>query len=101
MKNLFAKLFQGRVRQEPSGPQSREPLVITPMPALVVLLVHLEKEKGAPLTEAEVIEARDKAACVALPVPEAVAIAQARGYQDLDLENVWADWLSFKSQTDD
>jgi hypothetical protein len=100
MKNPFAKLFGARGRQESSDAPSPEPLVITPMPPLVVLLVHLEKEKGAPLTEAEVIEARDKAVCVALPAARADAIAQARGYRDLDLENVWADWLDFKSQVD-
>lgn len=101
MKNPFAKLLRGRGYQEPSDAPSREPLVITPMPALVVLLLRQEKDKGGPLTEAEVIEARDKAACVALPAPEAAAIAEARGYRDLDLENVWADWLNFKSQTSD
>ena len=97
MKNPFAKLFGGRRRQEPPEAQSREPLVITPIPPLVVLLLHLEKEKGAPLTETEVIEARDKVACIALPAREAAALAQARGYQDLDLDNVWADWLSFQA----
>jgi len=97
MKNPFAKLFGERGRQAPPDAQNPQPLVITPIPPLVVLLSHLEKEKGAPLTEAEVLEARDKAACIALPGPEAAALIKARGYHDLDLENVWSDWLSFKS----
>jgi hypothetical protein len=98
VKNPFAKLFAGRDRQEPPAARDPEPLVITPMPPLVVLLLNLEDAKGAPLTEAEVIEARDGAACVALPASEAEAVARARGYPDLDPENVWAAWLGFKRQ---
>jgi hypothetical protein len=99
VKNPFEKLFGRRGRQEPSDEQRQEPLVITPMPPLVVLLLNLEEAKGAPLTETEVLEARDKAICIALPASKAAAIAQARGYQDIDLDDAWPDWLNFKSQS--
>jgi hypothetical protein len=61
------------------------------VPALVVLLAHLEREKGAPLTEQEVIEIRDKGACIMMRLEHARALADKRGY-DLDPQNVWAEW---------
>jgi hypothetical protein len=73
-----------------------EPLVITPVPALCLLLLNLEKQKGSPLTETEVLEARDKAVCIALPASVAKAMEEGRGYRDLNLEDVWLDWLGFR-----
>ncbi len=62
-----------------------ENLVITPVPALCLLLLNLEKEKGSPLTEVEVIEARDKAVCIALRLSVAKEMEEKRGYRDLNL----------------
>ncbi len=73
-----------------------EELVITPVPALCLILLNLEKEKGSPLTEAEVIEARDKAVCIVLRSSIAKEMEEKRGYRDLILEDVWQDWLDFK-----
>lgn len=98
MKNPFAKLFGGRGDPAPEAP-NHDPLVIVPIPPLVVLLLHLEKAKGEPLTEAEVVEARGKAICMTMPASKAGALAQARGYADIDPENIWTDWLAFKSQS--
>jgi hypothetical protein len=89
--------------KRPSGnkttePASDEPLILTPIPALGVLLLHLEKQKGSPLSEAEVLQARDKAVCVALPLSKRRAVDEQRGYQDIDPENVWEEWLAFKAQ---
>ena len=72
-------------------------LLIVPVPALVAVLIHLEREKGAPLTEAEVIAARDGAACIAMPRSAYQAVTDARGYADIDPERAWEDWLSFKA----
>ena len=71
-------------------------LIITPIPALCLILLNLEKEKGSPLTEDEVIAARDAAVCMTVPPDVHAKMEEARGYRDLDLENVWPDWLGFR-----
>ena len=76
--------------------KEEESLVITPVPALCLLVLNLEKQKGSPLTETEVLEARDTAVCIALPASAAKAMEESRGYRDLNLEDVWQDWLGFK-----
>jgi hypothetical protein len=75
-----------------------DPLVPVPIPALGVLLLNLEKHKGAPLSEAEVIEARGKAVCMMLPLSAKRAMDEKRGYRDIDPENVWSEWLAFKAE---
>ena len=67
-------------------------LILCITPSLVAILLHAEREKGSPLTEAEVLEMRDKAPCIALPRDEAMAVAEARGYDDIDAENCWEEW---------
>jgi hypothetical protein len=81
--------------------QSKEELVITPIPALCALLLNMEKSKGESLTEAEVIAARDSAVCMMVPRSVHKAMEESRGYRDLDLENVWEDWLGFKKWMDE
>ena len=44
---------------------SDEALVIVPIPPLVAVLLHHERAKGEPLTEAEVLEVRDAAVAAA------------------------------------
>ena len=102
MRNPFSAWVGRKVDPRPAHATESaqaEPLVFTPMPSLVSILLRLEEEKGAPLTEAEVIHARDNAACVALPAKEAAAVATARGYPDIDIEAAWPAWLAFKQQT--
>ncbi len=79
----------------------QEQLILTPVPALVALLWNLEKSKGSPLTEHEVITARDNAACIAMPLTAHRAVVAERGYTDLDPENIWQEWLSFKASLDE
>ena len=71
-------------------------LILAPVPALVAVLLNLEKLKGRPLTEADVLAARDNAHCIAMPSHAHKAVVEARGYSDIDPENVWQEWLSFK-----
>lgn len=73
-------------------------LVITPVPALVDVLMLKEKEKGSPLTEAEVVEIRDKAVCIALPLSERVKMDEVRGHADLDPDNVWKQWQEIRTE---
>lgn len=79
-----------------SSKSESEELIIAPVPALVAVLLNLETQKGTDLTEVEVLIARDKATCIAMPLHAHRAIVEARGYDDIDPENVWAEWLEFK-----
>jgi hypothetical protein len=62
------------------------------IPAFVTLLVRAERLKGSPLTEQEVLQIRDKGACMMITIEQAQALAEQRGYEDLDPENAWEDW---------
>lgn len=76
---------------------SDDRLVIMPMPALVAVLLHKEREKGAPLTEAEVLAVRDAAECTMTPHDVVTKIAEARGYDDIDPERVWEEWSAIRT----
>jgi len=67
-------------------------LIITPVPALVAVLLAKEKEKGAPLTQTEVEEITDKAECIAMPRHARQKVDESRGYQDIDPERAWEQW---------
>ena len=62
------------------------------MPALVVLLHHLERKKGSPLTQQEVLEVRDKGICMMMRVEHAIALDEKRGYNDIDPKFAWEQW---------
>ncbi len=91
LEKLFGKFdasAENRVNDE-------EPIVIVPIPPLVTLLLHLERDKGSPLTEAEVVEVRDKAICMTMRVSHRDQLVEKRGYADISLENVWDEWQEF------
>jgi hypothetical protein len=71
---------------------SGEKLIFVPMPTLVSLLQRAEQDKGAPLTEPEVMAIRDGCTCVALPQAVAAGVARDRGYDDIDPERCWEQW---------
>jgi hypothetical protein len=73
-------------------------LVPVPIPPLIGMLVHFQHEKGADLTEPEVLAYRDNAVCMVMNRDTAEQMAAARGYADLDMENVWSDWQAFLAQ---
>jgi hypothetical protein len=73
-----------------------EELIPVPVPALVALLLSLEREKGQALTEAEVCDARDKCACIMMPLSVRDKMSESRGYVDIDPENVWAEWQAIR-----
>lgn len=68
-----------------------------PIPALGVLLLKLEEQKGSPLTEPEVLSVRDKAVCMMMHISHKQAMDEKRGYSDINLENAWEDWLAFRA----
>lgn len=80
--------------------QNEEDLLLVPVPALVAVLTRLESEKGAPLSEAEVLDARDKAACIAMPRHAYEAICERRGYRDIEPEYAWAAWRLYIAERD-
>jgi hypothetical protein len=92
---FFSNLFARAPSAEPSP---EEPLVPVPIPPLGMLLLHLEKQKGFPLTQEEVLEARDKAVCMMMRVSHKQALEEKRGYRDVAPENAWADWLAFRAE---
>lgn len=98
--SLFSKFF-GKPTEIPLADVSqhgeKEALVPMPIPALGLLLLHLEKQKGSPLSEAEVVEARDKAASIMLPVSAKRAMDEKRGYEDINPENAWSEWQEFRA----
>jgi len=62
------------------------------LPPLRVVLEQLEREKGAPLTETEVVAARATARVLMMRPAFAARMAAERGYEDLDPARVWEDW---------
>jgi hypothetical protein len=71
-------------------------LIITPVPALVAVLLAKEREKGAALTREEVAEITDKAACIAMPRHARKKVDEARGYEDIDPEHAWEQWQNVR-----
>ena len=85
---MLGKLFKGK----PKKKEPEEELIPVPVPALVAVLLNQENEKGSPLTEQEVLEIRDNAACIMMPISVASEMAESRGYDDLNPEYVWEQW---------
>lgn len=69
-------------------------------PSLSSILVTAEDEKGSPLDYYEVIEIRDRAACIMLKQEDAEKMDERRGHVDLDPENVWYDWQMLRREMD-
>lgn len=68
------------------------------IPALVVLLLNQERAKGAPLTQGEVEEIRDRSVVMQMARERAEAMAEERGYEDIDPEAVWIEWRAARRQ---
>lgn len=79
-----------------------EPTVTVFLNPLVMLLVARERQKGSPLTEAEVLEVRDEAACTQMPLSQAERFYAALDAQlpipRLAPERVWEQWQAVRDQ---
>lgn len=95
---IFDRVF---ARRQVPPPEPVDPLVPVPIPPLAVLLLALERQKGAPLTEDEVLDARDNCVCMMLPVSKRDAMAESRGYRDIDPAECWEEWLAFRTSHPD
>ena len=63
-----------------------------------MLLHNLEQKKGSPLTEQEVLDIRNKGACIMMRVDHAIALDEKRGYNGIDPERVWEQWQQARTQ---
>jgi hypothetical protein len=98
LSKLFGKSKVAPIAETLQSSQ-QEVLVPVPIPALSYLLLQFEKQKGSTLSEAEVIEVRDKAVCIMLPVSKKHVMDEKRGYKDINPENVWPEWQAFRKVT--
>lgn len=73
-------------------------MTIVFIPPLITLLLSKEQEQGSPLTEEDVIRVRDNAAAIVVDSDAAQALAESRGYRDIDPENCWAEWAEFRGE---
>jgi hypothetical protein len=91
VNNVFANF--GSVRRRAGAP---EPMVTVFLNPLVMLLSGREKQKGSALTEAEVLEVRDNAACTQMPLSQAEKFYASLDAQmpipRLNPERIWEDW---------
>jgi len=73
-------------------------VIVLFIPSLISLLVSKAEEKGSPLTEEEVLAIRDNATAIVTDAEGVLAVAERRGYQDIDPEHCWEEWLDFNKQ---
>ena len=69
-----------------------EALIPVFIPPLVTILTQQERQKGSPLTEAEVIAIRGRSVVMMMRSSVAEQMAQKRGYRDIDPQNCWKEW---------
>jgi hypothetical protein len=91
VNNVFANFAS--VRRRAGLP---EPVVTVFLNPLVVLLAGRERQKGSALTEAEVLEVRDNAACMRMPLSQAEKFYASLDAQmpipRLNPERIWEEW---------
>src|SRR5688572_13271542 len=75
-----------------------EPLIPVFVPPLANVLAFAEKQKGSPLTAAEVEAARDNGVCIMMRAAHAARMDESRGFVDVNPENCWADWHRLRPQ---
>ncbi|WMY72496.1 hypothetical protein RHD99_13475 [Buttiauxella selenatireducens] len=71
-------------------------MAIVFIPTLIALLEAKQKETCRELFRHEVESIRDNATAVELPTEIARDMTKSRGYQDIDAEDVWNEWLMLK-----
>jgi uncharacterized protein YegJ (DUF2314 family) len=77
--------------------RAKTDLVPVFMPMLRLVLLSAEDKKGSPLTEQEVLDIRDKAACIAMTREDAAKMEDTRG-RDINPENCWFDFQSMRRE---
>ncbi len=86
-------------KEKTSKKKKMNDLVPVFTPTLVSILLKKEKDKGAPLTEQEVLDIRDNSTLILLDTNAAKSMAETRGYEDLDPENnTWEQWKKIRKK---
>ena len=100
--NVFANFAS--VRQRAGLPPAAEPMITVFLNPLSMLLAARERQKGSPLTEAEVLEVRDGAACTQMPRSQAERFYAALDVQmpiaRLDPERIWEEWQAVRDRVE-
>ena len=68
------------------------------IPSLIAILINQEKEKGDVLTRSEVENIRDQAICLTMSLEQAEKMSESRGYDDIDPENAYAEYLKVRQE---
>ncbi len=74
------------------GPDGKPARGLLFTPSLLSLVATAERAKGSPLTEAEVVAIRDRAAGLFMPADAVQQVEERRGYPDLDPDTCWLQW---------
>lgn len=91
--NWISRLFfKPSQTEDPNDPL--EPVPVIPLRATFAMV---ENTNGRPLTEEEALKLRDDCPCILLPRSKKHVMAQTRGYEDLDPEHCWEQWLALKA----
>lgn len=72
--------------------------ILTYVPPLITLLAQAEIDTGSPLTEKDVLRIRDHGVCIMLSKEEALKLAEARGYPDINPDRVWEEWQDVRQR---
>lgn len=78
-----------------------EPLIAVFMPSLISLLIAAERRAGRPLERAQVEAIRDEAIVVAIPQSAVAPIVEGRGYDDIDPERCYEEYLRVRAEVID
>ena len=77
-----------------------EPTVVVFLNPLAMLLAGRERQKGSPLTEAEVLAVRDEAACMQMPLSQAekfyATLDAQMAIPRLNPERIWDEWQAIR-----
>ncbi len=94
--SIKAALRSGLTAMQQSSPEAESRLVPLPAVSWRALLTMLEVQRERPLTEEEVLDARDRMPCIMLGESKADRLFAARG-EDVDPEQLWAWWQAVRS----
>ena len=98
---MFGRSKKGRLAAVPAAD---EPMVTVYLNPLVILLVGRERQKGSPLTEAEVIAVRDQAQGIPMTRSQAEKFYASLDGQmpipRLDPERIWEEWQEVRQRVE-
>ena len=89
-------------RRKQRGADPNEPMVKVFLNPLIMLLAGAERQKGSPLTEAEVLHVRDTAVCVQMTQSQANKFYESLDSQmpvpRLNPEFIWDEWQAVRDR---